>query len=347
MRRPAIIILMLAMLFPGVINAQKRKTGGKKPKKEEIVEDPRITQMLSAMQKIMFIDSMVVDKNDFVRHIPLSPDCGKLEQKDSLGQYTNELKDYRLTTVFNTEDSICQLMASDYIGNEWTKPVLADGFDDASVNFPYLMPDGTTLYFAQKGQKSIGGYDLFVTRYDAESGTYLRAENIGMPFSSEANDYLYAIDETNQLGYLVTDRRQPEGKVCIYVFIPNDSRRVYDQAAYSEQMIRSLARIDSISATWTNDETRRQALDRFMAAKLSSRQQEKAENQPSTELESLRHQIEVLGKALQLSRNYYARASESDRAALRHEILDGERELEALQMELKKKEKAYRNAQYQ
>ena len=238
-------------------------------------------------------------------------------------------------------------MESDYIGNEWTKATAAEGFEDESVNFPYLMPDGSTLYFAQKGPKSIGGYDLFVTRYDAESGSYLRAENIGMPFSSEANDYLYAIDETNQLGYFVTDRRQPEGKVCIYVFVPNETRRVYDPVAYSDNMIRSLARIDSISATWTDDAARQQALDRFKTAKKSTRQQMKTESQPTTELEALRHQVEVLDKALQLSRNYYARASESDRAALRREILDGERELEALQLELRKKEKEHRNAQYQ
>lgn len=347
MRRTTIILLTLALLLPGTINAQKKKKVVKKPKIEEVVEDPRITQMLSSMQKIMFIDSMVVNKNDFVRHIPLSADCGKLEQRDSIGQYTNELKDHRLTIVFNTNDSINRLMESDYIGNEWTKATVAEGFEDESVNFPYLMPDGTTLYFAQKGPKSIGGYDLFVTRYDAESGSYLRAENIGMPFSSEANDYLYAIDETNQLGYFVTDRRQPEGKVCIYVFVPNESRRVYDPVAYSDDMIRSLARIDSIAATWTDNAARQQALGRFKAAKQSNRQQQKTESQPTTELEALRHQVEVLDKALQLSRNYYARASESDRAALRREILDGERELEALQLELRKKEKEFRNAQYQ
>lgn len=346
MRRTTIILLTLALLLPGALNAQKKK-GARKPKKEEVVEDPRITQMLSAMQRIMFIDSMVVSKNDFVRHIPLSADCGKLEQKDSLGQYTNELRDHRLTTVFDTNDSINCLMESDFIGDEWTKPVVAEGFEEASVNFPYLMPDGSTLYFAQKGSKSIGGYDLFVTRYDAESGSYLRAENIGMPFSSEANDYLYAIDETNQLGYFVTDRRQPADKVCIYVFIPNESRRIYDQAAYSEEMIRSLARIDSISATWTDDQARVQALARFKKARQEAVQQQKAEQQPATALESLRHQVEVLAKALQLSRNYYAKASESDKAALRREILDGEKELEALQLELRKKEKEQRNAQYQ
>lgn len=90
-----------------------------------------------------------------------------------------------------------------------------------SVNYPFMMPDGTTFYFAATGEESIGGYDIFVTRFDSESGSFLKAENIGMPFNSTANDYMYAIDEFNDIGWFATDRSQPEGKVCIYIFIPS------------------------------------------------------------------------------------------------------------------------------
>lgn len=346
MKRSALIILSLALLLPCAMQAQRKTKSAKKPVKE-VVEDPRITQMLAVTQKVMFIDSMVVQKANFINHIPLSPECGKLEAPDNLGRYTNELRDHRLTTMFDVNDSLNHFMVSDFIGGEWTKPVLAEGFDDSSVNFPYLMPDGTTLYFAQQGAKSIGGYDLFVTRYDADSGTFLRAENIGMPFSSEANDYLYVIDETHQLGYFVTDRRQPRDTVCIYVFVPNETRLVYQTEAYSDQQIRSLARIDSISATWSDANVRQQGLERLKEARRQFNAKQTSRQRQPSELESLRHQVEVLAKALQLSRNYYARANESERAMLRSEILQSERDLEALQLELRKKEKEFRNAQYQ
>ncbi|MFR3186749.1 MAG: hypothetical protein ACLTOV_01045 [Phocaeicola sp.] len=43
---------------------------------------------------------------------------------------------------------------------------------------------------------------------------------MGMPFNSPYNDYMYALDDFNNLGWFATDRFQPEGKVCIYVFAP-------------------------------------------------------------------------------------------------------------------------------
>ena len=337
MRRYTILLLVIAMLMPLCADAQRRKSR-KAVKKPVVVEDPRIQQMLVSTQKIVFIDSMVVNKANFIRHIPLSADAGLLEQNDSLGQFTNELKDHRLTTYFDKNDSTCHIAQCDYIGNTWTTPARVEGISDASANFPFLMADGTTLYFAQKGANSIGGYDLFVTRYDSDTGSFLRAENLGMPFSSTANDYLYAIDEANNLGYFVTDRRQPEGKVCIYVFIPNETRKIYTSEAYSDEQLRALARIDHIADSWGDKKQLQEAQARFKKAKTQTSSL-KPQATSLTTLDNLRHQAETLEKALQLARNYYARANKSERQALRMEILNSEKELEALQLEIRKEEK--------
>ena len=337
MRRYTLILLALALLMPVGADAQRRKSK-KTVKKPVVVEDPRIQQMLVSTQKVIFIDSMVVSKADFIRYIPLSTDAGLLEQNDSLGQFTNELKDHRLTTFFDKTDSTCHIAQSDYIGNTWTAPIRVEGISDYAANFPFLMPDGTTLYFAQKGENSIGGYDLFVTRYDSDTGSFLRAENLGMPFSSTANDYLYAIDEANNLGYFVTDRRQPQGQVCIYVFIPNETRKIYTSEAYSDEQLRALARIDRIADTWSDKKQMQDALARYRKAKPQTSNLKSPTSKLST-LDNLRHQAETLEKALQLARNYYARASKSERQSLRMEILNSEKELEALQLEIRKEEK--------
>lgn len=347
MKRYVLLLLSLLIIAPAT-NAQRRKKRVVK-KQETVVEDPRIQQMLAATQQIMFVDSMVVDKLDFISRIPLSPDAGTLQMVEGewdCGQFTNEIKDHRLAAFFDVNDSACHIMQTDFIGDQWTQPVRANGISDASANFPFLMPDGTTLYFAQKGENSIGGYDIFVTRYDSESGAFLRAENLGMPFSSTANDYLYAIDEANNLGYFVTDRRQPTGKVCIYVFVPNETRKVYQSEAYSDEQMRSLARIDRIADTWTNKSIRQEALARFEKVKSQTSSLQPQTSKP-TALDNLRHQAEVLEKALLLARNYYAKASSSDRQSLKSEILNSEKELEALQLEIKKEEKKQRNSQYQ
>ena len=39
---------------------------------------------------------------------------------------------------------------------------------------------------------------------------------------------MMVIDEAKQLGWFVSDRYQPEGKVCVYLFIPNDNRERVD-----------------------------------------------------------------------------------------------------------------------
>ena len=171
MKRYAIILLALCLAWPTATNAQRRKKTTKKVAKPVVVEDPRIQQMLASTQKVVFIDSIVASKKDFLRRIPLSKDAGYLEQNDTLGQFTNELKDHRLTTYFDTKDSTCHISQSDYIGNRWTEAQLLEGISSASANFPFLMSDGITLYFAQQGPNSIGGYDIFVTRYDSDTGT--------------------------------------------------------------------------------------------------------------------------------------------------------------------------------
>lgn len=346
MKRYTILLIGLILLTTATQAGKPRKVVKKKTaKKEVIVEDPRIQQMLVATQKVMFIDSMVVDKRNFIKNIPLSADAGLLEQHDSLGQFTNELKDHRLTAFFDRKDSCVHIAQSDYIANQWTPPIRVDGITDSSANFPFLMPDGVTFYFAQKGEHSIGGYDIFVTRYDPETGSFLKAENIGMPFSSTANDYLYAIDEVNNLGYFVTDRRQPAGKVCIYVFIPNEIRKSYQSEAYTDEQMRAFASISRIADTWTDKAMRQQALARLNKVKVKTAQAQTNKKEDS-ELENLRHQVAVLEKALLLARNYYARASKADRQTLSQEILTSEKELETLQLEIRRVEKEIHNAQY-
>lgn len=96
---------------------------------------------------------------------------------------------------------------------------LADNINSRwNENYPFLMLDGLTLYFASDDENSLGGYDIFITRYSPNTNDYLTPENVGMPFNSLANDYMMVIDEINGTGWFVSDRFQPEGRVMIYHF---------------------------------------------------------------------------------------------------------------------------------
>jgi hypothetical protein len=63
-------------------------------------------------------------------------------------------------------------------GDEWSKAQQIKGFDTGgNDNYPFMAPDGTTFYFASDGEGSIGGYDIFVTRYNSERGSFLLTHN--------------------------------------------------------------------------------------------------------------------------------------------------------------------------
>jgi len=113
--------------------------------------------------------------------------------------------------------------------DNWSLPVSVSNVinTDANENYPFLMLDGVTLYFASDGENSIGGYDIFITKYASGSQDFLVPENIGMPFNSPANDYMMVIDEQQRIGWFATDRNQPAGKVMIYKFIPNETKILF------------------------------------------------------------------------------------------------------------------------
>ena len=227
--------------------------------------------MLPATAKVLFVDSLVVEKSDFLNHIPLSRQAGTISTYEQffdraaqvpLSVFQNEFGD---RCYYADGDTLgTALYSIDRLGTQWSKPreLTELGAGYRSPNYPFLMSDGMTLFFAAKGEHSIGGYDIFMTLYDSEEGRFYRPENYGLPFNSTANDYLLAIDELNELGYLVSDRYQPSGKVCIYTFVPQFPRISFEGEDISDERLRRLARLNSISETW-NFGDRADALQRY------------------------------------------------------------------------------------
>ncbi|MCR4994089.1 MAG: hypothetical protein K6A32_01710 [Bacteroidales bacterium] len=213
---------------------------------------------LHATERIVVIDSVVCPREQMLEQIRLSRESGRLDKyassflvsdRSEAVVYENELSNKRYFALPQT----MHLAFADKIGDQWSDPVELKGLniDDGQQNYPFLLSDGLTLYYGAKGPESFGGYDIFVSRADGEDGTFLAPENVGFPYNSPANDYLLAIDELNRLGWLATDRYQSEGNVCIYVFIPNETREVYGDDVTAEQL-RAFARLSSIRDTWNN-----------------------------------------------------------------------------------------------
>lgn len=212
--------------------------------------------MLDRVEKIAIIDSITVDAADFFRAYRLSTPTGRIISPDNLPEGLNAADS---TSVYVTENGQTMIWADfDTDGNAHLveSTLLADGTweqpsaigDDlrlgADANYPFLMSDGMTLYYASDGDGSLGGYDIFITRNNGEQ--YLQPQNIGMPYNSPYNDYLLAIDELTGAGWWATDRNHIPGKLTIYVFVPQELRINY---AVDDPELTDRARITSITAT--------------------------------------------------------------------------------------------------
>ena len=257
------------------------------------------------------------------------------------------------------------------VGGQWTSPHKLDELDgDDAQNYPFMLSDGITLYYAAQGEESIGGYDIFVTRYDMDEKKFLYPENLGMPFNSPANDYMLAIDEFNQLGWFVSDRNQPENKVCIYIFIPNDIRKVYDANIYEEDELCRLALIHSIAETWGDKEAVAQARQRLQAAlsapKVVKKQKDfefvidnrntytllndfkspEARNKMAAWQKS-RTQLDKSRQQLQNLRDRYATGNDAQRQTLSQQILQLEAQCQKAEAALHAEAKTIRNLEIQ
>lgn len=224
------------------VSAQRK---GKAPKVVQPVVpvNARYESMLPSTQEVVFFDSIVVDKSALISSIPMDGDMGSLT--DSI-----TFSDSRGLHAFFAKPGETRLFMANCIDGRWTdeRPVECP-IELNDIHFPYMMPDGETLYFSARTDEGVGKLDLYVTRYDSETCSLMEPDNIGLPFSSEANDYLYVISERDKLGYFATDRRQPEGKVCIYFFEPNTQRQTYDPSKVSDAQLRRLADLRSIAAS--------------------------------------------------------------------------------------------------
>ncbi len=86
-------------------------------------------------------------------------------------------------------------------------------FDD---DYPYMHPDGNYLYFSSKGHNSMGGFDVYRCKYDAETDQFGLAENMDFAVSSPDDDLFYVVDSLNKNAYFGSGRQSEEGKLFVY-----------------------------------------------------------------------------------------------------------------------------------
>lgn len=333
-------------------------------------------RMLERVENVQIIDSLVVNKQDLLEAYQLSEESGSLH---SFNRFFNESEPTVSTVYMNQKQQTIyygKRNERDYY-NLYTESKLIDKWGDekqlpstvnsmeSDNNFPFVLSDGATIYFASNNKESLGGYDIFVTRYNPNSETYLTPEQMGMPYNSIYNDYLLVIDEAKGLGWFVSDRFQPEDKACIYLFIPDATRSRVDSEDVDVKRRRAM--ISSIEESWVNTDYS----DLIKLAYTES----SGSNEPQRDfvfavndntvyytlaeikspeartcyekLLAVKQQIRELEEKLAAARTEYAKASKPTRSQLESRILRDEQQLSNLLPQAYDLEKKARNIEIQ
>ena len=211
-----------------------------------------IARYLKHVSRVEVLNVQRVPQSDLLSVYRISEQSGVLAL-DSLGSsFTTQRGDrrYYSVRVNEAQDSLSRerimLVSCQRLLEHWESPdTLRATVNNGNRNcYPFVLTDGATLYFASDREGGLGGLDIYMTRYNAALGEWLPAENIGLPYNSPADDYLFVADEPNNYAYFATNRHCPD----------TDSAEVYQIVLGERNFLRglpadelvALARLDSL-----------------------------------------------------------------------------------------------------
>jgi hypothetical protein len=125
----------------------------------------------------------------------------------------------RLYWSAGDEEGTRNLYTSSLQDSVWTVPALINE-KITSVSdeiYPLLSEDGRHLYFSSAGLHGVGGYDLYVSDWDDEAQDWSAPENLGFPYSSPADDFLFYNTPDGRHTIFASNRGCSEDSVYVYV----------------------------------------------------------------------------------------------------------------------------------
>lgn len=242
------------------------------------------------VQKIEVIDTIMMPAETFFEAYRLAQSSGKIGPSESLISslktgseemgYINETEDYAIIPIVGEAGELRLTENILLLDGTWeTHEALAGDFDKSGdYAYPFMMGDGQTLYFANNGEESMGGYDIFVAQREPITGEYLQPLNIGMPFNSPYDDYMLAIDEENGIGWWATNRDSNGEFVTIFVYLVDDTRVNYPS---DTDDLEKLAKITDYRLT---QEEGREEIYKVKLASIPQKKEEKPKKKEEFEL---------------------------------------------------------------
>lgn len=197
---------------------------------EQLRVAKRISRYLHRVEKVSVLDSIDIALPSLLFSCHTNSEVGTWTI-DSLGlvSYTNQRGDIRICTVPINDGRGSILVRQERLLDDWS---MVDTLPSqvnftTCINYPFLSTDGITLYYAACDSIGIGGWDIYVSRYHSAGNLWTQSENIGLPYNSEADECLYAVDEANGVVYMSTTRFSAKDSARIYLFEQREPRQYW------------------------------------------------------------------------------------------------------------------------
>lgn len=349
------------------------ETSGWRERTDSIIAECQLGQRaMQHVQDVVIIDSLQVPQSLFWQNYLPGAESGRLLMADDCGDAVRESAGSQ-AVVFENQPGNCRVWSVDgedasmlyqshAFQGQWETPqaipsVASTGY---RICYPWQRTDGETLYFACDSTPGLGGLDIYMTTYDADTESYRSPQRLGMPFNSPYNDYMMAIDEQHQVGWWATDRNAAPGMVTLYLFL------VEEEPEYLDGPQPERARISAIADTWREEEGYQALVEKLRQTPQQAEEvtvtlripiddhtvYTSADQFRNTEARrlylkavSLHEELAQATERLEELRISYHNMGNTQRKSLSAQILPLERRVNELEMQIRETEKEYRNVE--
>lgn len=221
------------------------------------------------------------------------------------------------------EDGIRNLYHTTWRDSLWSVPALLGEklTSERDEIFPFLSADGRSLYFASEGLYGMGGFDLYVSRWNSERHEWDMPVNMGFPFSSPYDDFLLVNTPDGRYTMFASNRECGADSVYIYV-LEYDSMPVR-KALHGSDEVRTLSRLLPV-----DDPAR---MDNGAAARVPENTGIRRYMDKMEHVRALRDSIYHFGRSIDEARAALAGSAEPVRSQIAASIRSREAALPALQ----------------
>lgn len=81
---------------------------------------------------------------------------------------------------------------------------------------PFIHPFEDALFFSSEAHQNMGGYDVFKSEFNYETGEFEKPNNLGYPINTVNNDVFYVLNTDATVGYLSSERVDGFGNQDLY-----------------------------------------------------------------------------------------------------------------------------------